>query len=107
MAATASNNRPALEVSGELIPLRASVTTSAQRGSFRRVTASPSGGPSGKAASRYAAAIRHGCLIATALKIHQVGGQELTAPDGAVRAVTGPVERDPDDRPVLAVVGQA
>ena len=33
--------------------------------------------------------------------------QELPAPDGAVRAVAGAVERDPDDRPGLAGVGQA
>ena len=40
-------------------------------------------------------------------ELGQVGDQELTAPDRAVGAVPGPVERDPDDRAGLAVVGQA
>ena len=37
----------------------------------------------------------------------QVRDQELAAPERAVGAEPGPVERHPDDRPVLAVVGQA
>ena len=37
----------------------------------------------------------------------QVRDQELAAPDGAVRPVTGAVEGHPDDRPAGPVVGQA
>ena len=48
-----------------------------------------------------------GARWAAALEAGQVGEQELPAPDGAVGAEAGAVERHPDHRALLAVVGQA
>src|SRR5580693_3054604 len=66
IAATASNKRPALLVSGELIPLLMSAVIGGHWFAFRSTTLRCSGkfSLSLYALRKYDAAIRHGCLIA-------------------------------------------
>ena len=115
-AATASNRRPMLVVSGEARPVRASCATCSQR----------SGSMPGSGAARapisasHAQAIRHGSRIARlaaghphrpevpdALESAQVAAQQLAAPDGAVGAVAGAVVDRADRRRRHAVLGEA
>ena len=111
MAATASNNRPALDVSGELNPdwiicriMGALSQAPALLPSRARVR---SHNPSvhntlaairqGSSMALVAAGQRVGFEMRDALKAAAVGHQNLAAPDRAVHAVTGAVERHADD----------
>ena len=65
------------------------------------------GHPPGLPDGSHSARQRHRLQEPGSLESRQVSNQELAAPDRAVGAVPGAIEGDPDDRPVLAIVGDA
>ena len=121
-AATASNSRPALEVSGELSPVaiwcRRTASSVGVGGPHERQVQLPGlvaegaaqvaqGRPVGPVDGGLAAGQRNVGQVGQAPVAREIAQQELAAPDGAVGAVAGAVPADADDRPIGAVLGQA
>ena len=121
-AATASNSRPALVVSGDANPLRASSATwlqaaaldqpaqalragSDRRRAPRRATRRPCATAGGSRPRRPASA--PGSSRPARSQPREPADQQLATPDRAVLAVAGAVEDRPYGRAVLAVLGEA
>ncbi len=111
-----------LVVGGEATPVRSSSQTSSQRAASTspRSAAGQRRALLPRACASQAQAIRQGCLIAAAppgsrtgqqqpgaLVAAEAAGQQLPAPDGAVRPVAGAVVDRADRRALLAVLGEA
>ena len=118
-AATASNSRPALVVTGECDA--GARPCARRRAAGRRPHPPPRPGRHlppchldhatpirhGSRTARVAARQPHGAEVADPLEPAQVAGEQLAAPDGAVAAVARAVEDRADRRPGLPVLGQA